>query len=283
MNLPFLKMHGCGNDFIVIDLLSFPYPVEWEKVAPKLCHRQFGIGADGLLLLLPSSDLACDYKMRVINSDGSEAQMCGNGIRVFARYLREKKISEKKEFSIETLAGTIKPVIVEDEVFSVRVDMGRPVLERPEIPMTGEGRAIAEKMEVEGKEYFFTAVSMGNPHCVIFTEEDPAEIELEGIGKKIETSPLFPEKTNVEFARLVGRKNIEMRVWERGAGLTLACGTGACATLVAAVLNGKSERRATVVLPGGSLEIEWAENDHLYMTGPAASVFSGHIPLSSLS
>ncbi len=276
-------MHGCGNDFIVIDLLSFPYPVEWEKVAPKLCHRQFGIGADGLLLLLPSSDLACDYKMRVINSDGSEAQMCGNGIRVFARYLREKKISEKKEFSIETLAGTIKPVIVEDEVFSVRVDMGRPVLERPEIPMTGEGRAIAEKMEVEGKEYFFTAVSMGNPHCVIFTEEDPAEIELEGIGKKIETSPLFPEKTNVEFARLVGRKNIEMRVWERGAGLTLACGTGACATLVAAVLNGKSERRATVVLPGGSLEIEWAENDHLYMTGPAASVFSGHIPLSSLS
>jgi diaminopimelate epimerase len=276
-------MQGCGNDFILIDLLAFPYPVEWEKVAPRLCHRQFGIGADGILLLLPPSDPSCDYKMRVINSDGSEAQMCGNGIRVFARFLHEKKISAKKELSIETLAGIIRPVVAREDAFLVKVDMGKPVLERSEIPMRGEGRAINEKMEIEGTEYFFTAVSMGNPHCVIFIDEDPAALDLAKIGAKIEISPLFPEKTNVEFARVLGQGRIEMRVWERGAGLTLACGTGACATLVAAVLNGKSDRRATVILPGGSLEIEWAENDHLYMTGPAETVYSGNIPLSSLS
>lgn len=278
VSVPFQKLQGCGNDFILIDQLTHAYPVDWQKAAPTLCHRQFGIGADGILLVLPPTQEGHDVRMRIINSDGSEAQMCGNGIRAFARYLAQRGF-EKTTLAVETLAGTIRPTLVGERV---RVDMGMPRLEKPQIPMQGEGRAIAETLSAQGKEYRFTAVSMGNPHCVIFVDEDPDGIDLTAIGPVIETHPLFPEKTNVEFAQVLTPDRIKMRVWERGAGITLACGTGACATLVAASLNGLSGNAASLELPGGTLFIEWEKEGRVSMTGPADFVYSGLVEVGEV-
>lgn len=276
----FCKMHGLGNDFILINGLTENIAEDYNQLALKICHRNFGVGADGLMIVLPSDK--ADIKMRIFNSDGSEAEMCGNGIRCFAKYIYEEKIVFKNKMSVETKAGIMLPeltVNAEDKVESVRVDMGKPQLERSKIPMKGkEGQVIEELLEVGGEKFKITAVSMGNPHCVIFVE-DIDEFELVEWGPIIENHPLFPEKTNVEFAQMVNKEEIIMKVWERGSGITLACGTGACATLVAGVLTNRTRKKATIKLPGGDLFIEWEDNGHIYMTGPAQKVFRGIYPI----
>ncbi|KJS81451.1 MAG: diaminopimelate epimerase [Peptococcaceae bacterium BICA1-8] len=278
----FVKMHGAGNDFILINLLEGNSPLDYSLLAPKLCDRNFGIGADGLLFIMPSE--TADIKMRIINSDGSEAEMCGNGIRCFAKFVYEEGIINKNIIEVETLAGKIIPEIIlnNNKVASVRVDMGEPKLERSQIPMFGEeGRVIKEKLVIAEKEFEVTAVSMGNPHCVIFVP-NIKEIEIEKWGPLIEKHPVFPRKTNVEFVQVITPSEVVMRVWERGAGITLACGTGACATLTAGVLNNYINRKASIKLLGGELTVEWEENNHLYMTGPAIEVFRGVISIGSL-
>ena len=275
--IEFVKMHGLGNDFIVVDCLTHPYDIELLiQATVPLCDRHFGIGGDGLILVLPS--LTQDYHMRIINNDGSEAEMCGNGMRCFAKYLYEHGLSRQTTFTVETLAGVITPVLIldGDHVKAVRVDMGEPRLERALIPMSGPaGEVVNESLRVNGETLAVTAVSMGNPHAVIFVD-DVAHFPVEQYGPLIEKHPVFPRKTNVEFVQVISPGALKMRVWERGAGITLACGTGACATLVAAVLTGNADRAASVELPGGPLVIAWNDADnHVYMTGEAVEVFTG--------
>ena len=275
----FTKMHGLGNDFIVVDGFKETLPHDLSGMTARLCDRHFGIGADGLIVVLPSDK--ADFRMRIINSDGSEVEMCGNGIRCFAAYLYEAGLLKQAQdtFTVETLAGIMTPhlVLQDRKVAAVTVDMGEPVLERSAVPMLGPaGQAINEPLEVLGTTFPITAVSMGNPHCVIFVDNVEA-IDLAKYGPALETHPAFPRKTNVHFVQVLNSQELKMRVWERGVGPTLACGTGACATLVAAVSNGKAERQAKVHLPGGTLEIEWAENNHVYMTGSARTVFTGKV------
>lgn len=291
MKLLFEKMEGIGNDFIMLDdregeIAAFQggYPA----VARCLCSRNFGIGGDGIILMLKSATE--DIGFRIFNSDGSEAQMCGNGMRCFAKYLFEHKIIAEKRVTVETRAGRVIPEIITDDsgrVKLISVDMGEPVLDPAKVPFVISDQAtfapgsaaVNVPINVDGKNFNITAVSMGNPHAVLFVD-DVTAIEVKAFGSKIENHPAFPQKTNVEFIEMIDREQMHMRVWERGAGETLACGTGACAALVAAVLNGKSEREATVHLKGGSLEIEWRESDnHLYKTGAARSVFKGSIEL----
>lgn len=282
----FTKMHGLGNDFILIDCTdeSNSVPSEhYDSLSRQLCDRHFGVGADGVLLVLPSTQ--ADIRMRIINSDGSEAEMCGNGIRCFARYVYEQGIVPKDVMTIETLAGIMVPRILlgdDGQVAQVEVDMGEPILEKAEIPMVGSGRAVAETIEIEEKPFQITAVSMGNPHCVIFVE-DAKNFPIEYWGPRIERSAYFPRKTNVEFVQVLNEQEVIMRVWERGAAVTLACGTGACATTVACVLNGKTDRQIRLHLDGGDLQVRWdADNNHLYMTGPAEAVFQGQYPWEGL-
>jgi diaminopimelate epimerase len=278
--MEFLKMHGLGNDFVFIDhFLSQPAPGQAEgdypELARKLCHRQFGIGGDGMIAVLPSDK--ADARMRIINLDGSEPEMCGNGIRCFARYVFDQGYVKKNPLTVETLAGilTLELKLEGDKVTGIRVDMGEPILKPELIPVMAEVEPVVKaKLEAGGQEFEYTAVSMGNPHCVIFVEDYEA-LDFERLGPAIEKHPLFPRKTNVEFIRVDSREELTMKVWERGAGPTLACGTGACASAVAAILNGKSERKVTVHLPGGDLLIEWGEDNRVYMTGPAAYVFKG--------
>ncbi|MCL6560499.1 MAG: diaminopimelate epimerase, partial [Firmicutes bacterium] len=246
-----------------------------STLAREMCDRRFGIGADGLVLLLDSG--VADVRMKIINSDGSEAEMCGNAIRCVAKYLYEHGIVRKDEIKVETLAGIMVPQIIHNngEVSAVRVDMGVPRLARTEIPMLGpDGQVVNEPLEVAGQTFNVTAVSMGNPHCVIFVP-DVAAVPLSEIGPLLETHPSFPRKTNVEFVQVVNPREVRMVVWERGAGPTMACGTGACAVAVAGVLNGYTEKKVTVHLPGGPLLIEWADNGRIFMTGPAEEVFNG--------
>jgi diaminopimelate epimerase len=270
--LKFTKMHGSGNDFIVVDARRKRI-VNPGQLAKKLCIRHFGIGADGLILVMTSKK--ADYRMRIFNSDGSEAEMCGNGIRCFAKFLAEKKITKKTDLSVETLAGIIKPSLRGKDIC---VDMGEPKLARKEIPMIGNGEpAINEELKIKGQSVHITTVSMGNPHAVIFVKELDV-YPLEKIGHEVENHSAFPNKTNAEFVEIINNKAIEVKVWERGVGPTMACGTGACAAVVASVLNGKTSRKVKARLPGGFLSIEWNEADnHVYMTGPAESVFEGTI------
>lgn len=273
--LEFTKAQGAGNDFILVNCLSHN-PLEGQdlsKLAVRLCDRNFGIGGDGLVLILPSA--LADYRMRIINPDGGEAEMCGNATRCVAKYLFDRGLAENT-IRLETLAG-IKTIAIEGEGYSV--NMGAPALDASEIPVTGyEGRVISQPLEVQGQQFAMTCVSMGNPHCVIFVDS-LEEIALEKLGPAIETHPAFPRKTNVEFAKVVSRNEVRVRVWERGVGITLACGTGACATLVAGALNGLLDRKATVHLPGGDLLIEWLEDGEVLMTGPAREVFEGEIEI----
>jgi len=250
-----------------------------SSLAKKLCHRNFGIGADGLILILPSEK--ADLRMRIFNSDGTEAQMCGNGIRCFAKYAYENKLIFKSKFTIETLAGIIIPELIfnNKKISGIRVDMGIPKLKKSEIPVEGldDLPVINETLDLNSKQNIkISCVSMGNPHCIIFVE-DVNSIPIEKMGPMIENHPLFPKKTNVEFIHILNRKEINFRVWERGVGETLACGTGACASLVASVLNKKSERQAVIHLAGGDLDIEWIENGSAFMTGPAELVFKGEM------
>ena len=270
--LEFTKMHGAGNDFIMVDARRKKIKNPGQ-LAKKLCQRHYGIGADGLVLVLPSKK--ADYRMRIMNSDGSEAEMCGNGIRCFAKFIKEKRISKKEKLTVETLAGIIKPELVGNQV---RVDMGEPRLSKKEIPMIGNSEpAINEELEVNGGSVHLTAVSMGNPHAIVFVKELDT-YPFEKIGREIEKSSEFPNKTNAEFVEVKNEKEIEIKVWERGVGPTLACGTGACASVVAASLNGKTGRMVKVNLPGGKLIVEWSQEDnHVYMTGPAETVFEGTV------
>jgi len=283
MKIDFVKMHGLGNDFILIDCLSKPLGDSsfLSYLAKKLCNRNFGIGADGLMLILPSSK--ADLRMRIFNYDGSEAQMCGNGIRCFAKYAYENKLVSKNKFTVETLAGIIIPelTITNNKILGVKVNMGTPKLRRREIPMNGKDTltVVNETLKINPEQTFkITCVSMGNPHCITFVN-DVQSISVDEIGPKIENQPLFPEKTNVEFIQVLNKQEINFRVWERGVGETLACGTGACAALVAAVLNKKTDREATIHLPGGDLDIQWADDGHVYMTGPAELAFRGEMEI----
>jgi diaminopimelate epimerase len=273
MTLTFTKYQGLGNDFILVDNRSSNEPLITPEQAEKLCDRHFGIGADGVIFALPGQN-GTDYSMRIYNSDGSEPEMCGNGIRCMARFIADLEGDQAKaSYRIHTLAGLITPSMTDDG--QVRVDMGHPRLISSEIPTTiPTEKVINQPIEVAGQSWNITCVSMGNPHCITFVE-DVAAIDLEKIGPLFEHHPIFPARTNTEFLQVVRPDYIKMRVWERGAGITLACGTGACASLVAAVLNGKADRKATIELPGGPLLIEWAEDDRIFMTGPATRVFTG--------
>lgn len=276
MPIEFAKYHGLGNDFILIDNRHSSEPVITPEQAVDLCDRHFGIGADGVIFALPGQN-DTDYTMRIFNSDGSEPEMCGNGIRCLAKFIADLEGSEAKtQYRIHTLAGVITPELRSDG--QVKVDMGVPRLLAAEIPTTlaaADAKAIDVPIEVADKSWSVTCVSMGNPHCITFVE-DVAAVALETVGPQFEHNPAFPQRTNTEFIQVIRSEYVKMRVWERGAGVTLACGTGACAAVVAGVLVGKCDRATAVELPGGVLEIEWAEvSGRIYMTGPAQRVFTG--------
>lgn len=273
-------MHGLGNDYVYLDGHSEDLTkYDLTELAKLVTDRHLGVGSDGLILVLPSEQ--ADFRMRIFNPDGSEAEMCGNGIRAFAKYVYEHGLTDKTDLIVHTGAGLIHPVMTLEagRVVSVRVDMREPRLARSEIPMTGEPAdqpVVNEALEVADQSIHVTCVSMGNPHCVTFVE-DWEEAPVTELGPQLENHAAFPARTNVEFVQVVDRGQVKMRVWERGAGETLACGTGASATLVACVLNDLTDRAARVDLLGGSLDIEWGEDEHVYMTGPAAEVFSGEL------
>jgi diaminopimelate epimerase len=274
--MEFTKMHGLGNDFIVV-YGERELPAGAGQLAVQLCNRFFGIGADGLVYILPSDK--ADFRMRIMNSDGSEAEQCGNAIRCVGKYLYDNGLTDKTEMTIETLGAGVQPLVLETEggkAARVTVDMGAPILNGLDVPTTIDANPVIDhSVEADGREFRFTAVSMGNPHCVIYVD-DAVGFDVAQWGPKLEKHPLFPRKINVEFAKVNSRSQVDMRVWERGAGPTLACGTGACATLVSSVLSGLTDRKATISLAGGDLLIEWKEdNNRVYMTGPAAFVFTG--------
>lgn len=275
MNIPFAKMHGIGNDFIVVDCRTNPIP-DPKAFAIKYCDRRFGVGADQLLLLCPST--VGDFKMLIFNADGSEVEMCGNGIRCFAKYIWDRNISDKPVLNVETLAGIIRPERAGD---MVKVDMGVPILEPARIPVNLEssGPVTDHPVEALGRIFNATFVSMGNPHAVIFLDDDVTDFPVETYGPVIENHSLFPKRINVEFVNRVSDSELVMRVWERGSGITLACGTGATATGIAAMVKNLTQKRVTVHLLGGDLVIEWADNGRAYMTGPAEEVFEGHVTI----
>ncbi|MEM2780433.1 MAG: diaminopimelate epimerase [Candidatus Bathyarchaeia archaeon] len=274
----FWKMHGLGNDYIVVDNMSEELKEEeLHNLALKLCNRRFGIGADGLLLICPSQK--ADVKMRIFNSDGSEAEMCGNGIRCLAKYCYENGLVRKDSFSVETLAG-VKVLYLKIEnhaVKFVKVNMGSPNFEADKIPMRWDGVFINNPINVEGKTLKATALSIGNPHCVIFVD-DVENYPVEVVGPKLESHELFPKRTNVEFVQIVSKEKLKIRVWERGVGETLACGTGACASVVAARILGKVNEAVTAELLGGMLTVKY-NDDVVFMEGPAEKVFEGAINL----
>jgi len=278
--MKFTKMHGAGNDYVYVN--CFEEPVENpEQVAVRVSNRNFGIGSDGLILILPSE--RADVRMRMFNADGSESEMCGNGIRCVAKYAYDHGLVTKKEITAETGAGILSLQLFTDSsnrVDKVRVNMGVPRLTRAEIPMQGNGadRVVAEPLNIMHTSFNITCVSMGNPHCVIFVD-DLERFQVEKYGPLIENHDIFPRRTNVEFVRIISPGEVRQRTWERGAGETLACGTGASAVCVAGVLNGLTEKKILNHLSGGDLELEWAEDGNVYMTGPAVEVYSGEIDI----
>lgn len=277
MVIEFSKYQGLGNDFILIDNRHSAEPIITPEQAVSMCDRHFGIGGDGVIFVLPGK-ADKDYTMRIYNSDGSEPEMCGNGIRCFAKFIAdlEGNTEVNKSYKIDTLAGLIVPKLEANG--EVTVDMGEPELSASKVPTTldgGDGKAVDQPLNVADRTWSVTTVSMGNPHCITFVEDSEA-IALEQIGPLFEHHEVFPQRTNTEFIQVVKSDYIKMRVWERGAGITLACGTGACASVVAGVLNNKCDRACTVELPGGCLKIDWSAVDNrVYMTGPATKVFTG--------
>ena len=277
--MKFTKMHGLGNDHIVIDLFKEDLP-DPQAVAPLMCDRHFGIGADGLMLIGPSEKY--DFRLRVINADGSEAEMCGNGIRCLARYAVESGLTDKSDIVMESLKGIHKMTIrtLDGKFVDVTTSMGVPVLNRAAIPMTGpdDARVINEPFEVDGQTCNITLVNMGNPHCVIYVDDVDA-VDLADLGPKFEHHPAFPERINTEFVQVLDKNNLRMRVWERGSGETLACGTGAAASVVAGVLNDLNYEATMVHLAHGTLIFEWKDRVEMFMTGGADNVFTGEYPL----
>ena len=278
--LPFVKMHGIGNDYVYVDCFAHRVP-DPAALAERVSPRRTGIGSDGLILICPS-DVA-DCRMEMYNADGSRGAMCGNGIRCVGKYVADHGLSARNPLRVETDSG-IKILELTRQggtVTSVTVDMGEPILDGPRIPVAAEGRVVDAPLEVAGVGYQVTCVSMGNPHCVVFSR-DVETLDLERIGPGFEHHAFFPNRVNTEFVRVDGPSQLRMRVWERGSGETAACGTGACAALVAAVLTGRAERRATLHLNGGDLEIEWRAGDgHVLMSGPAEEVFRGEIEVDA--
>lgn len=272
------KMQGLGNDFVVLDYAEYEKTnLSMPELAKKLCDRNFGVGADGMIIPnLSPSNKSADIGWYFYNSDGTTAQMCGNGIRCFAKYACDNKLVNSNKFSVETLAGIITPEILDDG--NVKVNMSKPILEPAKIPFKGE-KNLNYGLDIDGRKFAINAVSMGNPHCVIFTDGSEDLLKMaKTYGPKIEKHTLFPEKTNVEFIKVVSKSEIDMRVWERGCGITLACGTGACASVVAGILNNLTENKVKVNLLGGALIIEWqgsSENleQDVFMSGPAEYSF----------
>lgn len=280
--LRFTKMHGAGNDYIYVDCFREQVPAELAAIAElakQISHRRFGVGGDGLILIRPSQ--VADARMQMFNADGSEAEMCGNGIRCVAKYVYDHGICQRPTLRIETGAGVLTAdlEIHEGRVARVRVDMGEPILEAAKIPTRFSGTPVVDQpLEVAGHALRATCVSMGNPHCVIYVPEATDSLVL-GVGPHIEHDPHFPARVNVEFVEVISPRELRQRTWERGSGETWACGTGASAVCVAGVLSGRSERRVLIHLLGGDLELEWNQTDnHVYMTGPAAEVFEGVWP-----
>ncbi|MCI8834866.1 MAG: diaminopimelate epimerase [Ruminococcus sp.] len=274
--MKFTKMQGLGNDYVYVNCLKETV-IHPSEMAIRVSDRHFGIGADGLILIRPS--VKADFEMEMYNADGSRGEMCGNGIRCVAKYVYDYGLTDKTRISVDTLGGVkeLELTVEEGEVKLVKVDMGKPVLEPPRIPIVTEADAVINQpIQVNGLEYRMTGVSMGNPHAVVFLE-DIKSLDIEKTGPLFEHHVCFPKRINTEFVRVVDRHTVEMRVWERGSGETLACGTGACAVTVACVLNGLTEEEITVKLLGGDLQIQWdRENDTVYMTGPAEIVFEGN-------
>lgn len=271
----FTKMHGAGNDYVYVNCFEERIAEDLPELARRISDRHFGVGGDGLVLITPSE--RADARMRMFNADGSESEMCGNAIRCVAKYIYEHNIAKKDELQIETGRGVLRLQlqVQGNKVNRVRVNMGVPILKSSEIPTLLPGDPpIRASLEVAGRNILVTCVSMGNPHCVTFVDELTDDWVL-GVGPKIEIHPAFPRKINAEFIKVLSPTEIQMRVWERGSGETLACGTGACASLVACVLNGLTERKLTCHLLGGDLELEWADSGEIYKTGPAIEVFSG--------
>lgn len=274
----FFKMQGLGNDYVYIDCINGKEPIDIKNLTNRLSNRHFGVGSDGLILLCKSK--VADLKMRMFNSDGSEAQMCGNGIRCVAKLAYELGLICEEITTIETLSGikTLKLNIVKGKVKTVEVDMGAPILEATKIPVSSsvkiEDKKVKAEVKVKNKKIELTCVSMGNPHAVTFVN-NIKNFKVAEYGPILENADIFPEKANIEFVEVVDKNNIKMRVWERGSGETLACGTGACSSVVASSLNGYTDRKVNVQLLGGNLEIEWKPNNHVHMTGPAVTVFKG--------
>lgn len=276
--MKFTKMHGIGNDYVYVN--CFDETVENASVLAKaVSDRHFGIGSDGLILILPSKE--ADVRMRIFNADGGEAEMCGNGIRCVAKYAYEHGIAKKEILAVETQCGikTLQLYVEDGDVLKVKVNMGKPKLLRGEIPMIGaNSKVINEPLQVNDNTFHITCVSMGNPHCIIFVD-DVDSVLLSNLGPLIEGHKVFPERTNVHFVKVLTSKKVKMRTWERGSGETLACGTGASAVCVAGVISGKTDRSILTHLPGGDLEIEWSEDEDVYMTGPATEVYTGDWPI----
>ncbi|MDO4586980.1 MAG: diaminopimelate epimerase [Planctomycetia bacterium] len=279
----FTKMQGAGNDYIYVNCFDESLPVDPKEICPKICDRHFGVGSDGLVLILPSK--VAEARMRMFNPDGSESEMCGNAIRCVAKYIYDHRIVSKNVFRIETGAGvlTLFCELENDLVSKVRVDMGEPILVPEMIPTTlrmpnsSVSPIIDLPLTVADRTFPVCCVSMGNPHCVTFVDQINDDWVLR-IGPQIEKDIHFPRKVNAEFVEVLSRKELKMRVWERGTGETLACGTGACAVAISAMISNRTDRKITIHLVGGDLEIEWSDNNHILMTGPAVEVFSGQYP-----
>lgn len=278
--MEFTKWHGLGNDFILMELSPDTIPQErLVGLVRRVCHRKFGIGGDGLVFVYCGEQGTIN--MRIFNPDGSEPEMCGNAIRCVAKHAFNRGLAKEPSFPIQTKAGIKVPEVIihQGEVTAVKVDMGEPILESELIPFQGirGAKVIDEEIQFDGQKATITAVSMGNPHCILFIDQDFEQVPVHILGPQLETHGLFPAKTNVEFVEVLDRERARVRVWERGVGETLACGTGACAVAVGGALSGRLDRKVQISLPGGSLSIEWGPDNHVYMTGPAEEVFSGRL------
>lgn len=276
--MKFTKMHGCGNDYVYVNGFTQRIKNKPEFVR-KVSDRHFGIGGDGAIFINPSEE--ADFEMEMYNADGTRAEMCGNGIRCVAKYVYDYGLTDKTQISIASFHKVkyLDLTVANGKVEKVKVDMGEPILKAELVPVVSQNEeVINERIEVEDREYKMTCVSMGNPHAIVFME-DVANLEIEKIGPSFENHPRFPNRTNTEFVKVVDKTHVDMRVWERGSGETLACGTGCCATVVACALNGLTDRKVTVKVLGGEIEIEWDEKtNHVFMTGPATTVFDGEFP-----
>lgn len=277
MSIPFVKMHGLGNDYHFIEAAKHPI-ADPAELSRRMSHRHLGAGADGIILILPGE--THEFRMRIFNADGSEAETCGNGIRCFAKYVYERGMTTATEFTIETLAGPNRVVLDTDggKVVSVRSNMGTPKFERAEIPMLGpEGRVLEEALDIPGGTVQVTCANIGNPHAVLFVD-DATKADVSGIGPKVENHPSFPQRTNVEFVTVLDEDNIVMRIWERGSGITMASGSGSCGAALASMITNRVNRRVNVHLVYGVLTIEWADDGCVYQQGPATEAYSGIWP-----